>query len=604
MLRLGTAVGVMAAMLATADVVSGFSRTWEVSGFRQTWVVYGFNRAQQQSPPRDTPSRPQTDAPAATGRITGRVLDAVTGRPMKLARVTVNAPGTANRAAQTDEAGVFDFLALPAGRYNLTVQKSGYISLSFGQRRPLQPGTPIQIEEGQHFKDIEFRMPRGSVISGTISDELGNPMPGITVRLMRFQYAQGVRQLAPAGAGQTDDRGIYRIWGVNPGEYYVSAVAPNFSSRGGSPEQVGRGGRGGPFPGGRGVPPSQPVDDIEVGYAPTYFPGVPSVFEATPVNVGLGAELNDINFNVLLVRTARISGRVNNLDGTPVTAGNVNLTVDGTIGRAGPGLNLGSRIRWDGVFSIANVPPGRYTIRARGSDDVAPQYAVVPITVVGDDLTDVVVVVSPGSTLTGTVSFQATQAGAPPDPAEFRIVAQPADPSAFGATVNARVDRDGRFTLNSVPLGPYLLRANAPRGWSLRAVIVDGQDVIDTPLDVRNGQKIGGASLVFSDRQTEVTGTITDTQGRPITEYTILAFSTDSTLWRPQARHIMTVRPDQNGRFQMRGLPAGDYYFAAIDPQQPGEWFDPTFLEDQRADASRVILSEGGTRTHNIRINR
>jgi hypothetical protein len=428
-------------------------------------------------------------------------------------------------------------------------------------------------------------------------------MPGITVRAMQFQYSRGIRQLAPAGAGQTDDRGVYRIWGMNPGEYYVSAIAPNFSLRGAQPEFGGRGGRGGPFAAGRGVLTDQP-DNVDVGYAPTYFPGVPSEFEATPVNVGLGAELNDINFNVLLVHTARISGRVNNLDGTPVTAGNVNLMVEGTIGRAGPGTNLGSRIRWDGAFSIANVPPGRYTLRARGTDDVAPQYAVVPITVVGGDLSDVVIVVSPGATLTGTVTLQATQAASPTDPTQFRVVAQPADPNVSGASVNARVEKDGRFTLTGIPLGPYFLRANAPRGWSLRAVIVDGQDVIDTPLDVRTNQKIAGASLVFSDRQTDLSGIVADAQGRPVTEFTVLAFPTDAALWRPQARHIMTVRPDQNGRFQLRGLPAGEYYLAAIDPQLPGEWFDPRFLDEQRTDASRVTLSDGDTRTHNIRINR
>jgi hypothetical protein len=585
MLRLRMAVGVIAATLTAAAVVSGFSQP------------------ARQPPPRDTSARPQADVRASTGRITGRVLDGVTGRPMKRARVTANAPGTANRAVQTDEAGVFDFPGLPAGRYNLSVQKSGYVGLSYGQRRPLQPGTPIQLEEGQHFKDIEFRMPRGSVISGSISDEVGDPMPGITVRLMRFQYAQGVRQLAQAGAGQTDDRGMYRIWGLNPGEYYVTAVAPNFSPRDGIAER-GFGDRGGPFVAGRGAPPSARQDDADVGYAPTYFPGVPSVFEATPITVGLGAELNDINFNVLLVRTARISGHVNNLDGTPVTSGNVTLTVDGTVGRGGSGMNFSSRIRWDGAFSIASVPPGRYTIRARGSDDVAPQYGAAAITVVGEDVPDFVVVVSPGLSLTGTVAFQATQAGAPPDPTQVRVVAQPADPSAFGNAVNARVDKDGRFTLNSVPLGPHLIRANAPNGWSLRSVIVDGQDVIDTPLDVRNGQKISGVSLVFSDRQTEIAGMIADAQSRPVTESTVLAFPTDSSLWRPQARQIRTVRPDQNGRFQLRGLPPGDYYIAAIDPQQPGEWFDPAFLEEQRGNAGRVLLGDGDTRTHNIRINR
>ena len=135
-------------------------------------------------------------------------------------------------------------------------------------------------------------------------------------------------------------------------------------------------------------------------------------------------------------------------------------------------------------------------------------------------------------------------------------------------------------------------------------MIVDGHETIDTPIDVRAGQRLAGASLVFSDRQTELNGTLTDTQGRPLTEYTVLAFPTDTTLWRPQARQIMTARPDQNGRFQIRGLPPGDYFLAAIDPQQQGEWFVPAFLEQQTADASRLTLSEGATRTQDLRLNR
>ena len=559
-----------------------------------------------QQPPRDTPARGQADAPAATARITGRVLDAVSGRPMKLVLVRLISEG-GGRTAQTDEAGVFDFTGLSAGRYNVRVQKSGYVSLAYGQRRPLQPGTPLQLDAGQHIKGIEFRMPRGSVVSGTVSDELGEAMPGIQVRLMRFQYSQGVRELVPAGSGQTDDRGIYRIWGLDPGEYYVSAVAPNFNRGGPIPPPVppGRGGRGGPAAAGRGLPPvplGAAPGDSDIGYAPTYYPGVPSVFEATPVTLALGAELLDINFNVLLARTAQITGHVTNTDGTPVTSGNVDLAAEGQPGRRGPGMNFGGRIRWDGLFSIANVPPGRYVIRARGTDDTFPQYGTAAVTVVGDDLSDVVVVVSPGATLAGSIVFQGSGAGSA-DPTQVRVTAQSADPT-FGATVNARVDKDGRFTLTGIPFGEMWIRAQSPRGWTLKSVVVDGREAIDTPVDVRTGQKLTGASLVFSDRQTEVNGTLMDSQGRPLTEYTILAFPTDSTLWRPQARQITTARPDQNGKFQIRGLPPGDYFLAVIDPQQPGEWFLPSFLEQQATDASRTTLSEGATRTQDLRLSR
>ena len=556
-----------------------------------------------QQPPRDTPLGGQGQTAAPAGRITGRVVDAATGRPMKMVtvRLTSEAGG---RAGQTDEAGVFDFTNLPAARYNVRVQKSGYVSLAYGQRRPLQPGTPLQLEAGQLIKGIEFRMPRGSVVSGIVSDELGDPMPGIMVRLMRFQYTQGVRELVPAGSGQTDDRGLYRIWGLDPGEYYVSAVAPNFNGGGPMPSvAAGRGGRGGPL--GRGAPPpaAGAPAEVDVGYAPTYYPGVPSVFEASPVTLGLGAELLDINFNVLLVRTADVSGRVLNTDGTPVTAGNVGMTADGTVGgRRGAGTNFGSRIRWDGVFSIPNVPPGRYTLRARGTDDVAPQYGVTPITVTGDNLADVAVVVTPGATMTGVVSFQGGQTAGPPDPTQVRVIAQATDPS-FGATVNARVDKEGRFTLSGIPLGSMWIRAQTPRGWTLKSVVVDGQETIDTPLDLRGDQKVAGASLVFTDRQTELSGTVTDGSGRPLTDYTVLAFPTDPALWRPQARQIMTARPDQNGTFQIRGLPPGNYYLAVIDPLQQGEWFDPVFLEQQTADASRLSLTEGATRTQDLRMH-
>jgi hypothetical protein len=184
-----------------------------------------------------------------------------------------------------------------------------------------------------------------------------------------------------------------------------------------------------------------------------------------------------------------------------------------------------------------------------------------------------------------------------------RVIAQATDPS-FGATVNARVDKESRFTLDGIPLGSISITAQVPRGWTLKSVIVDGRETIDAPLDVRAGQRLTGASLVLTDRQSELNGTVTDSQGRPLTEFTILAFPTDSTLWRPQARQIMTARPDQNGTFQIRGLPPGEYFLAVIDPQQQGEWFDPAFLEQQTGDASRLTLLEGATRTQDLRINR
>jgi len=82
----------------------------------------------------------------------------------------------------------------------------------------------------------------------------------------------------------------------------------------------------------------------------------------------------------------------------------------------------------------------------------------------------------------------------------------------------------------------------------------------------------------------------------------VLAFPTDTTLWRPQARQIMTTRPDQTGKYRIRGLPPADYYIVTVDPTEQGEWFDPAYLDAHRAGAARVTLAEGDVKTQDFRV--
>ena len=617
----------------------------------------GQNRGQQ-APPRDTSAQRTTPdtTPPAKGRIAGRVLTADTGRPVARARVFINAaevPG--GRGTLTNADGTYEFTELPAGRYSVNVSKTGFISLSYGQRRPLQAGTPLQLNDAQQLSGIDFSLPRGSVIAGHVMDESGDPMPGISVQVMRYQYAQGNRQLVPAGTAQTDDQGAFRVWGLNPGEYYVSAISRNFNfnfggGRGG-PGPGGRGGPGGAGPvgpggggggrggfgggrgtgggGGRGAPnadalltPGANAADIlaqlnassggalgndtdPVAYAPTFYPGVTSVEQARAVTVGLSAEVLDVNFGLLLVRTARIAGHVTNSDGSPSTSGNVNLMADSAFGgRGGFGRMLGARVQWDGSFSIANVPPGRYVMRARGDDTDPPQFAMQPVVVGDGDVNDVNLALAPGASISGTVTFQATQSLTVPDVNQLRIAAPPIDFANVGPNPVARVNRDGTFTLGGVSAGSHWIRTQGGlRGWTLKSVTLAGNDIIDTPLEVRSGQTLSGVTLVFTDKLSEVSGTITDDRGQPITEFTVLAFPTDNTLWRPQARQIMTARPDQTGQYQMRGLPPGDYYVTAVDPTEQGEWFEPAFLDQQRTGAARLTLGDGDVKKQDFKIS-
>jgi hypothetical protein len=582
------------------------------------------------APVRDAPAQPLDQQPAGKGRISGRVVAADTGRPLPRVRVALGSPvNGASLTALTDEDGAFEFLELRPGRYNLTVFRGGYVTLQYGQRRPLLPGTPLQLADGQQLSGIEFRLPRGSVVSGHVFDEMGEPMPGAMVQVLRYQYNQGRRQLVPAGGGQTDDRGQYRVWGLMPGEYFVSAtatpafaLAASMAARGNDVVALagvagrGRGGRGGRA----AVPFGATADsDEQTTYAPTYYPGVHSPAEARSIAVGLSAEVLDVNFSVALVRTARLTGRVLAPDGATPRGGNVNLTLDAGFGRPMPGTAFGAPIQSDGSFTITNVPPGQYVLRARSNAarEQAPTggrggpgrgnagnllYATVPVAVADGDLDGLVVTLAPGATLGGTIALD----GTPADPSiryeQFRVTTVPAD-EVMGPTSDARADADGQFTIVNVPAGMHQVRVNAVRGYTVKSITLAGQDVTDTPLQVRGGETLSGMRVLMTNQITELNGSVLDSRGAPASDYTVLAFAEDPARWRPQSRHIVTVRPDQTGRYQLRGLPPGSYLVTTIDPVEQGQWYDPAFLEAQRSRSERTSIGEGETRTLDLTVN-
>jgi protocatechuate 3,4-dioxygenase beta subunit len=573
--------------------------------------------AQSQAPGQPAPGQPARDTPAQqsaepqtppTASVTGRVVAADGGRPVSRARVSLSSPQGGGRATLTDDTGAFTLTDLPEGRYTLQVSKPGFITLQYGQRRPLQAGTPIQLAAGQALRGADFSLPRGGAISGRVLDENSEPMPGVSVRVLEYRYAQGARTLSPTGSAQTDDRGEYRVWGLNPGDYYVSVTPPPalgnaFVGRGLGAPGAGRGGARGAGGG---------DDPQSLGYAPTYYPGVMSVSDARPVTVGLSTEVTEISFSVSLVRTAHVSGRVVNADGT-AAAGVLSLAPDDS-GRNGGlgGRGFSAPVMGDGQFTFANIPPGRYTLRARsgngggrgrGNPNQPPMFASTPVFVTGDDITGVSLVLAPGAGLSGSATFETTQA-APPNINQFRVTAPSTKPDGTGNGQTQLDARTGTFNMDGLAPGEHILQVQTPRGWSLKSVTIDGRDLTDIPFELKSGQKITTVALVFTDKITQIQGTVADTKGDPVTDFTVLAFAQDESLWRPQSREIMTARPDQNGQYQIRGLPSGQYYIALVDPTAPGEWFDPAFLTAQRVGAQRIQLADGDVRTQDFTISR
>jgi len=542
-----------------------------------------------QQPRPNPPLRPRRDRPAestavGTARLAGRVVAADTGRPLKRARVSVQlSEGRLTKAAVTDENGRFSVSSLPAGKYSVSATKTGYVTMAAGQRRALRSGIPVELGDGQAITNIDLRLPRGGVITGRINDEDGEPLARATVRVMRFQYLRGERRLVPAGSDQTDDRGEYRVFGLPPGEYVVTAVVGTF-------ERFMRTTSGDALP---------PESDEPLNYAPTYYPGVTAATEAGRVVVVAGQEQAGIDFALLLVPTARVRGMVT-APGSGAGEGVIVMLMPDEAGGALRAPPYRARPGPDLAFTIEAVPPGRYVAVAstRGVRDIEPLFARQNITVSGTDIEGLVLTLTPGATITGTVRFEGS--GAPVESSRNVNVGLMTFDQSITGTGNTSVNSDGTLHMRNIPPGRHALRVGTPKGWTVKAATLDGRDVADEIFDVKGGQTITGLEIVLSDRAAQVAG-IVKADG-DATGTTVILFPADSARWVPQSRSILTAQVDREGRYTIEGLPPGDYLISAIEDAEPGEWFDPAFLQAISGGAARIALNEGSRETKDLKL--
>ena len=572
-------------------------------------------------------ARDRAALPKGTSMITGRVLAADSGRPVKRARVAVTGAaaggGRGGGMAITDDQGRYTVAELAAGTYSVTASKSGFVDAAYGQRRPLQPGTPVALADGQAAASIDLRLTRGGVITGRIVDEDGEALARALVTVQRYQYVRGERQLTPAGGDQTDDRGQYRVFGLPPGDYFVSATTSGLAGLLGGLQQFAAGiggGDAGGRGGGRGVLAGLvggASPEESTGYAPTYYPGVVNAPEAGAIKIGPGQEIGGIDFQVLLVPLATVSGIVTGVQ----DAANVMLIPDG----AGPGLGrllnqtFTGRAGADGTFSIRNVPPGQYKAVARsGGRGGEPRTGILPLAVNGTAVEGLTLALQPGVTLSGNITVESSGTPAPADYSVFRVEAPEVDPLPGGGTGRGGpfggrgVESNGSFAITNLLPGLHYVRVGGggvqgqgqgQTQWTVKAINVGGQDVSDGAIELKPGQNVDNVTVVLTDRTTEISGTVRDTRNAGSAGIYVIAFSTESAHWRPQSRRIQAVRTDQAGAYRIRNLPPGDYFVIATDDVDQGEWFDPAFLDAARAGARRLSLSEGDRKAQDLPVS-
>jgi hypothetical protein len=580
--------------------------------------------------------------PTGAGSISGRVfVDAAPGaarQPARRVRVTLTelARTMPGQTTTTDDSGAFSFTGLPAGRFEIQAFKSAYLRSSYGASRPERPGTPVVVKAGEAITNLSMTIARGGVISGVVRDARGRPMPNISVRVLKLGYnaLTGERTLGAPSSGastMTDDRGRYRAYGLPPGGYYV-AVPGDDAGRSGGPggtddlrqitaDDVRRilqqpaGLAGSAAASGRPAPPAPPPP-VRVNYAPVFHPGVTDIGAASTITLGLGEERTDADVAVQLVPTATITGTVTSSSGAALPPGlSVGLVPAGPFAEmlAGAGVRgPSSQLRPDGTFAITGVAPGRYILKSQigrgrlGSADAPTQWAAAEVTMAGQDL-DVQLVLQPGVQINGRVVFE----GAQPTPADLQTMTlflmAPGSGGSLtsGGGAGGRVDADGRFSFLGITPDSYRFTYNwsAPTRdkWALKTAVANGREAFEAPLQVSPGEPVNW-TVTFTDKPTSLSGLFQDRSGRAATDYFILIYSVDRGAWVPGSRRIRTTRPATDGAFSVKGVPAGEYYLAALTDLENGEWNDPTLLERLIPSSIKVTLRDGEVTTQDVRI--
>src|SRR5262245_9950639 len=526
---------------------------------------------------------PTTRSNETTARIRGRVFAADTGKPVPGAIVTLVDTRASNpnerqgRWIRTDADGRWEALDLGPGAYILSASKAGYLKIEYGQKRPFERGKSLDVAAGQVLDKVDLALPRGGAITGRVFDEFGDAAAGVVVRAHRQRYVNGRRELTPVvdffeglsngGVDMTDDLGQFRIYGLSPGDYYVSG---SFS------------------------PPGEAAKAI--GYPPVYYPNTPSAAEARRIKIGLGEESQNINLTLVSARYAVVSGIVLNSLNAPASASVQLFSADPVIGAPVAPVRAAA----NGTFTLRNVPPGEYRLNAYDVRPAAgaPESASVAVSITGEDVTALTIGTAPDATASGRVVFED---GAPGNAPLFVRSMNMVAGAPFSST-SVGTNSDRTFEL-SVLAGRQTFRTGAlPEGWFFKSVTHEGVDITDSGYDFKAGQRVSGLEIRLTRRATTLSGTVQSAGGDVVGDYTIVAFSTNADRWGYQTRFIRSARPDQGGKFTIRALPPDEYFVVALEYVETGQEFDPEQLAAWKALATTVELREAETKTVSLKL--
>jgi hypothetical protein len=496
-----------------------------------------------------------------------------------------------------DAKGRFYFRNVPLGEIVVTAEKVGYFNGGYGQRRASGMPLPFSLPFGQAIPNMRIELYRGGVITGSILDAAGEPAVGIRVVALRRQFLGGEWKYGAADGADTDDRGVYRIFGLMPGEYLITVPSADIT-----------------VPAGRSPPVPTPLDeDSPASTFPTmFYAGTEQRLLSQSIVLRSGDVRYAADFTLPLIRTHRVVGR---LTGESSAVANQRIRiVPLDAGWESPDAIAETESTENGAFAFDRLPRGQYQLLA-GNVDASIRNATPPIStaegvpvepvqfcarvglvVQDEDLDMGGIEMQATPRLTGDILFERVMAGpdTPLPPSRVAIVIEPAESGlSRSATLYATGNRP--FTISNLIPGDYFIRVDSlPRGWFVKSITSGSTDGLNAPITIAGDEM--HATITLTTRGTEVIGTVRDSRMQLAAGAAIIivpAVPASGPAWLPS--RTRETRASSSGVFTVRGLPPGEYLVLAIDDAAAEGWQDPRRLAALRPQATRFRLKDAET---------
>jgi hypothetical protein len=564
------------------------------------------------------PATPQQQqAPAAKGSIEGIVLRAASGEPLPRAEVRLRKvrseeemrevyaagmqdPDSATPPVLTEADGKFAFKDIDAGQYRLTAVRNGYPTHAYGQKVTGGPGTVVNIGPGQSVKDITFRLVQGGVVTGRVRDAAGEPVAGLGVSLLRMRYDEtGKRTLVSfLNPRDTDDRGEYRFYWVEPGRYYVMASRETYR-------------------------PQRVIDDRPLPRV--FYPGTLDPEKSAAIDVRPGAELSAIDIVFPSVSGYRVTGRlVDSSTGKPPKSASIEINPKKressvVVYENGMSAQYNSTT---GAFQIRNVLPGSYWLSASeqnsfnepisadrlaevrtGEDLWRVAYntaagAQTAIEVNASDLNDIVLTLKKGVSIPLRVSVEGQELAAIKGSDSIRVSLQATNGSGQWVE-GSRLNADGIGRVDGVLPAEFetYVDFGTAKDLYVKEILYGRADALNDSVLISE-QAPATFTVLLSTKVGQVEGTLTDALSQPVAGAEVVLIPDR----RDQKRLFKTATTDPDGRFVFRALAPGDYKVFSGEALEPWAYYDKETLSRYEALGRAVRIQESSKETADLKI--